>query len=55
MNTDGINSAAITSGYKYFIQWLENPPTTNERINVESNIKSTIAIASVGPANNGKT
>lgn len=54
MNTDGTNNIAVIIGYKYFIFLTDIKPITTESNNVANIIKTTIPIASVGPANSGK-
>ena len=43
----------IIMGNKYFIFLLDIIPVIIDKIKVESNIKNTIPIASVGPAKSG--
>lgn len=50
-----MNTIAMITGYKYFIFLFEINPIIIESKNVVSIIKTTIPIASVGPANNGNT
>ena len=54
MNTVGKKSTAITTGYRYFILFLDTIANTADKMTVASSINITIPIGSYKYMNNGK-